>query len=182
MFGTTMGLAVPNFWLAMVLILIFAVNLKWFPAIGYTPFADDPRKWIESITLPAVALSIALSASLARQVRGALADVMASNYVKTAWAVGAGLRRVVGKHAFKNASIPAITVIGFALAGLLGGAVLVEQIFAIPGMGNYVLSAILANDLPVIQGVALLFVLVNVTMSLLVDIAYGIVNPKVRVS
>ena len=182
MFGTTMGLAVPNFWLAMMLVLVFAVNLEWLPAIGYTAFTESPIDWLRGIILPAFALSVALSAVLARQVRGSLSDVMASNYVKTAWAVGAGVRRVVGKHALKNASIPAITVIGFSIAGLLGGTVLIEEIFAIPGMGSYIRGAIFSSDLPVIQGVALLFVLVNVTMALIVDIAYGFVNPKVRVS
>jgi peptide/nickel transport system permease protein len=182
MFGTTLGLAVPNFWLAMVMILLFAVKLHWLPAVGYTRPSVSIMGWLRSITLPSIALSIFLMASLARQTRAALADVMSSNYVKTAWAKGGTLRTVVGKHALKNASIPAITLVGIAIAALLGGSVLIEQIFSIPGLGTYVLSAIQSSDLPVIQAVALLFVLVNVVMMLLVDIAYGFVNPKVRVS
>jgi peptide/nickel transport system permease protein len=180
--ATTFGIAVPSFVMAMLLITLFAVNRKWFPAIGFTKFSDSPVEWLKSVTLPAVSVSAGVAASMARQVRAALADVLNSAYVRTAWAKGGSTKRVVGKHALKNAAIPAVTVFGLQVGGLLGGAVLIENIYAIPGLGTYVLRGVLALDLPVIQGVALMFVLVNVVISLLVDISYGYLNPKVRVS
>lgn len=182
MFGTTLGIALPNFWLAIMLVTVFSVNLGWFPAIGFDRITDDPLGWLESVILPSFALGILVAASVARQLRAELADVMQSNFIRTMWAKGGTPRVVIGKHAFKNASIPAITVIGLQLGGLLGGTVLIEQIFSIPGLGTYVLRAIYAQDLPVIQGVAMFFVITNVVMNLLVDIAYGLVNPRVRIS
>jgi peptide/nickel transport system permease protein len=181
-FGTTLGIAVPNFWLAMVLVLIFAVNLGWFPAVGFTRLTEDPWNWLKSLVLPSVALGTFVAASLARQLRGELADVMHRAYVRTAWAKGGSARLVVGKHALKNAVIPAITVLGFQLGALIGGTVILEQIFSIPGLGTYLLLAITSSDMPVIMGVTFMFVLVYTLMSLLVDIAYGLVNPKVRIA
>jgi peptide/nickel transport system permease protein len=182
MAGTTFGIAVPNFWLAMILITYFAVHWHIFPAIGFTRFGESPFEWLKSVTLPALALSVGLAASLARQVRAALSDVMGSSYIRTAWATGGSVPRVIGKHALKNAAIPALTVLGLQLGGLLGGAVIIEQIFAVPGIGLHVLRAIRTFDLPVIQGVALMFVVINMTLSLLIDVAYGYLNPKVRVA
>ena len=180
--GTTAGIAVPDFWLAMILIWIFSVKLGWFPAVGFTRLTESPREWLKSIALPSVALGIAIAAALARQVRGELADVMSQSYIRTAWAKGASPMRVVGKHALKNAAIPAITMIGLRMGSLIGGTVIIEQIFSIPGLGTYLVSAISTSDMPVIMGVTTMFVLVFVGMSLLVDVAYGLVNPKVRVS
>jgi peptide/nickel transport system permease protein len=181
-FGTTLGIAVPNFWLAMMLVLIFAVNLGWFPAVGFTRLTEDPWDWFKSLVLPSIALGTFVAASLTRQLRGELADVMQRAYVRTAWAKGGSGLRVVGKHALKNALIPAITVIGFTLGALIGGTVILEQIFSIPGLGTYLLLAITSSDMPVIMGVTTMFVLVYTLMSLLVDIAYGLVNPKVRIA
>jgi peptide/nickel transport system permease protein len=179
---TTFGIALPNFVLAIVLITLFAVQRKWFPAIGFTRVTENPVLWLKSVTLPAIALSVGVAATMARQVRAALADTLGSAYIRTAWAKGGSTARVVGKHALKNAAIPAVTVLGLQVGGLLGGAVLVENIFAIPGLGSYVLRGVVGSDLPVIQGVALMFVVINVGLSLLVDISYGYLNPKVRVS
>lgn len=181
-FGTTLGIAVPNFWLAMVLILVFAVNLGWFPAIGFTRLTESPWDWLRSLVLPSLALGTFVAASVARQLRGELADVMQRSYVRTAWAKGGSARLVVGKHALKNAAIPAVTVVGLQMGGLIGGTVILEQIFSIPGLGTYLLQAITSSDMPVIMGVTTMFVLVYMVMSLLVDVAYGLLNPKVRVS
>ncbi|HMG44721.1 MAG TPA: ABC transporter permease [Acidimicrobiales bacterium] len=181
-FGTTLGIAVPNFWLAMMLILVFAVNLGWFPAIGFTRLTESPWDWLRSLVLPSLALGTFVAASVARQLRGELADVMQRSYVRTAWAKGGSARLVVGKHALKNAAIPAVTVIGLQMGGLIGGTVILEQIFSIPGLGTYLLQAITSSDMPVIMGVTTMFVLVYMVMSLLVDVAYGLLNPKVRVS
>lgn len=180
--GATAGIAIPNFFLAMILISVFAISLQWFPALGFTRITDDPIEWLKSVTLPAIGLGVAVAASMARQLRAALADTMGSNFVRTCWAKGGSTFNVVGKHALKSAAIPAITVLGLQVGALLGGAVLVERIFSIPGLGTYVLRGVSSQDLPVVQGVAITFVFVNMLMSLLVDISYGILNPKVRVS
>jgi peptide/nickel transport system permease protein len=178
----SVGIAVPNFWLAMILVAIFAINLGWFPALGWVKFQDDPRGWLEHVVLPAVALGIWAAASLARQLRSSLIETLDSNYVRTAWAKGSRGRRVVGKHGLKNAAIPAVTVLGLQLSTLLGGAVVIERIFSIPGLGSYLLAAITSYDIPVIQGVTVVFVLMFVVINLIVDISYGYFNPRVRVS
>jgi peptide/nickel transport system permease protein len=181
-FGTTLGIAVPNFWLAMVLVWVFGVKLGWLPAVGFTRLSDDPVLWLKSLVLPSIALGVFIAASLARQLRGELSEVMQKAYVRTAWAKGASSFRVVGKHALKNAAIPGVTVLGVQLGGLIGGTVIIEQIFSIPGLGTYLVTAITNRDMPIIMGVTTVFVLVYVVTSLLVDITYGLLNPKVRVS
>jgi peptide/nickel transport system permease protein len=178
--GTSLGLAIPNFVMAFLLITVFAINLGWFPALGYTKFTDDPLEWLEKITLPAVALGLFAAASVARQTRAALVDVLQSNYVRTALAVGMGRRKTVVKYAFKNAAIPTVTVLGLQLATLIGGVVIIEQIFSIPGMGQYMLRALTLPDVPVIQAVTITFVVIYVLLNLLVDITYGYLNPRVR--
>ena len=180
--GTSFGLAIPNFVLAFFLIQVFALSLGWLPAQGYTKFSEDPSAWLESIILPAFALGVIAAASVARQTRAALIDVLQSNYVRTAFAVGTGTRRTVVKYAFKNASIPTVTVIGLQLAALIGGVVIIEQIFVIPGLGTYMLRALSLPDVPVIQAVTITFVLIYVTLNLIVDISYGYLNPRVRAS
>lgn len=180
--GTSLGLAIPNFVLAFLLIQLFALNLGWFPALGYTKFTDSPTGWLETITLPAISLGVIAAASIARQTRAAIVDVLHSNYIRTAISVGTGNRKTVVKYAFKNAAIPTVTVLGLQLAGLIGGVVIIEQIFSIPGLGNYMLRALTLPDVPVIQAVTLTFVVVYVVLNLLVDISYGYLNPRVRAS
>jgi peptide/nickel transport system permease protein len=178
----SLGIAIPNFFLGMILISVFALELGWFPALGWTKFQDDPRGWLEHVVLPALALGVWAAASLARQVRSALIDTLDTNYVRTAWAKGSRSARVVGKHSLKNAAIPAVTVLGLQLSTLLGGTVIIERLFSIPGLGGYLLAAINNNDIPVIQGVTIVFVLIYVVVNLMVDISYGYFNPRVRVS
>lgn len=178
----SLGIAIPNFWLAMVLIAIFALDLGWLPPLGWANLQDDPGEWLRHVILPAVALGVWAAASLARQLRSSLIDTLDANYVRTAWAKGSRERRVVGKHALKNAAIPAVTVLALQLSTLLGGAVVIEQLFSIPGLGTYLIGAIRSYDIPVIQGVTVVFVLIYVAMNLLVDISYGYLNPRVRVS
>jgi peptide/nickel transport system permease protein len=180
--GTSLGIAVPNFVVAIVLVTVFAVNLGWFDPTGFVRFSDSPSGWLRSLILPSLALGAWAAASLARQVRAGLIDVLATSYVRTAWAKGARPGRVVGKHALKNAAIPAVTVLGLQLGTLLGGAVIVEQIFSIQGLGIYLVRAIIDFDLPVIQGVTIVFVLTYALINLVVDVAYGWLNPKVRVT
>lgn len=194
MTGTIFGVAIPNFWFAMI--LVWLVAIEWglwdIQATGFTRFSDPdqdrllwvvPLGWLKSILLPGIALGLSVAASVGRQLRAALSDTMGSNFVRTAWANGGTTRRVVGKHAFKNALIPSVTVLGLQTSALLGGTVLIERIFSIEGLGRLVLSAAgrAPSDLPVVQGVAMLFVLINISVSLLVDIVYGWLDPRVRV-
>ena len=176
------GIAIPSFWLAVMMVSLFAVQLGWLPPTGYVPLTESPLRWLQGIAMPAFALGVAVAASLARQLRRALIDVMESNYIRTAWAKGADTKRVVVRHAFKNAAVPAVTILGVQVGYLLGGTVIIEQIFAIPGLGRYMIEGIYGSDLPVVQGVVLVFVIFQVGMSLLVDISYGFLNPKVRVA
>lgn len=177
----SLGTSIPNFVLGLFLVIVFAVDVHWFPPSGYTSFTTSPAEWVRDLTLPAIALGVGVSANIARQLRVAVLDVMRTDYIRNSWAVGASPTRVVGKHALKNAAIPVITVIGLQIGFLLGGTVLIEQIFAVPGLGSYMITAISTGDLPVVQAVTLVFVLFAVTMSLLADIGYGLVNPKIRV-
>jgi peptide/nickel transport system permease protein len=179
--AASVGLAVPSFWLAVELIALFAVARRWFPPSGWIRVEDDFSGWLDHVAMPAVALGVASAASIARQLRAELIDVLDTNYVRTAWAKGGRARLVVAKHALKNASIPAVTVIGLQAGFLLGGTVVVEQIFGIPGLGTYFTTGALAQDIPVIQGSVLVFAIAQVVISLLVDITYGLLNPKVRV-
>ena len=179
---SSLAIATPNFLLALILVLVFAVRLGWLPPSGYTKFGDSPAEWLKFILLPAIALGTAVSAAVMRQLRAALVDELDTNHIRTAWAIGGSRARVVGRHGLKNASGPAITILGLQVAALVGGAVLVEQIFAIPGLGTYMLGAITQADLPIIQGCVLLLALVQIVISLAVDIAYALINPKVRVA
>ena len=176
------SMAIPNFWLAVILVSLLSIHWKVFPPTGFTRISSSLGGWIHTVTLPAVALGVGLAASLARQLRQALIEVLDSNYVRTAWAKGAGPVRVVGVHALQNAAVPAVTVLGVQIGYLLGGAVIIEQIFSIPGLGTYMLQGITNHDLPVVQGVAMVFVVFQMALSLLVDISYLYLNPKVRVA
>lgn len=178
--GASIGVAMPNFWLGLVLVLIFAVNNPWLPASGYVCLTDDPFQWARHLVLPALTLGTAAAAEITRQLRGSLSDVLAHDYVRTAEAKG--LRRwvVVGKHATKNASIPVVTVLGLQFSLLLGGTVAVERVFGIPGLGTEIVNSVLGRDLPMIQGIVFFTTLAVVVINLVVDITYGFLNPKVR--
>ena len=150
--------------------------------MGYVKFGDSPGQWLRYITLPAIALGVGIGAAVTRQLRGALVDELDTNHIRTSWAIGGGTRRVVGRHGLKNAAIPAVTILGLQVAALVGGTVIVEQIFSIPGIGNYLLFAIVSADVPSIQGCVLVLVIAAIAMSLIVDIVYALLNPKVRVA
>jgi peptide/nickel transport system permease protein len=176
------GLAVPNFVGAIVLVMILGVQLRWLPILGYVEFTESPGEWALHMVLPAVTLGLSLAAIMIRQLRAAMIDTLDSNYVRAAWARGGSPGRVVGQHALKNAAMPALTVFGFSIAAMIGGTVIIEQIFSLPGLGPFILSAIVGRDVPVVQAVTLMFVLTQLVVALLVDLAYGWLNPKVRVS
>ena len=178
--GSSLGIALPSFWLGLVFVLVFSLALGWLPATGYVPLDEDPAAWLRHILLPALTLGIASAAESARQLRGSMIGVLQQDYVRTARAKGLRERMVVGKHVLKNASVPLVTVLGLQVTALLGGAVLVEQVFGVPGLGLVAIGAVTTRDVPVIQGIVLVAVLVAVLCNLLVDLTYGYLNPKVR--
>jgi peptide/nickel transport system permease protein len=177
---SSIGIALPSFWLGLMLVLLFSITLGWLPATGYVPLAQDPAAWLQHILLPALTLGVAAAAESTRQLRGSIIEVLQQDYVRTARAKGLRTRMVIGKHVLKNASVPLVTVIGLQVTLLLGGAIVVEQVFGVPGLGQVAISAVTTRDIPVIQGVVLVAVLVAMLSNLLVDLTYGYLNPKVR--
>ena len=176
------GLAFPNFWLALVLLELLAVKVQVFPATGYAPLSAGPGPWLRSIALPVLALSAGGVAFVAKQTRDSLSEVMARDFVVMLRARGLSRRSVVLRHALRNAAIPVVTVLGLLLVGLLGGTVLIENVFSIPGLGQEAVTAAGSHDLPVIEGVAFYFTVVVVIVNLLVDVSYRLLNPRMRES
>lgn len=174
--------AIPNFLVAMVLALVFAVQLGIFPALGYTPFSTSPGDWLASITLPSISLALGAIATVATQVRGSMIDVLQQDYVRTLRSRGLPARSVLFRHALRNASPPSLTVLSLQVIALLSGAVVVEKVFGINGIGARATSAASQGDVPLILGIVVLSVLVVVTVNLLVDLGLGLLNPKVRIS
>ena len=181
-FGSSLGIAIPDFWLAMILVVLFAVNTHLLPSIGWVSLTDDPWGWFQHLILPCIALGLAGGATLARQLRGSLIDVLDQDYIRTARAMGVKEREIIGQLALKNAAAPAMTIIGLQFAYLLGGTFIIEQIFSIPGLGSYMLQAISAKDLPIIQGVVLITAVIFVLVNLVVDIGYAYLSPKVQLT
>ncbi len=179
-FGTSLGIAAPEFFIGLLLVLVVALNLGWLPATGYIPFSEDPVEYVARLTLPSLTLGVGLAAELARQVRGAMIDVLSRDYIQTARAKGLSSFSIIVKHALKNAAIPLVTVLGLQIRRLLGGAVIVEQIFAMNGVGSLAVRAVFLRDLPVLLGVALTTATVVLFVNLLVDMSYGYFDPKVR--
>lgn len=174
------GFALPSFWVGAELIIVFAVKLRWFPATGYISFATSPLQWLRSLVLPVAALSLYGVAATAKQTREAMLDVLGSEYIRMARANGIPPRAIIFQHALKNASIRVLTVLGVQAVGLLGGTVLAENVFALPGLGSLIVTAAQDHDLPVVQGVALTFTIIVVVINLCIDLAYAWLNPKVR--
>ena len=174
------GAAIPNFFFGIVLILVFAVLFGWLPSGGYVDIDEDPVQHFRRMLLPSVSLGFAAAGLLARMVRSTMLDVLNEDYVRTAYAKGLTQRRVVVLHALRNAMIPAMTVLGISLAGLLGGAVVIETVFSLPGMGRLVVQSIQRRDYPVIQGVVLVTAVIQLVVMLLIDVLYVYVDPRVR--
>ncbi|MBX6389585.1 MAG: ABC transporter permease [Frankia sp.] len=175
------GLGLPNFWLGLVLVSLFAVALPLLPATGYVPFTDSPGGWARSLVLPVATLTVAAAAVIAAQTRDAMLAALRQDFVDTFRANGASNRSVVVRHALRNAAIPVVTVVGLVFVSLVSGTVLVEAVFAMPGLGGLAIQAATQHDLPMLQGVALTFTLIVVVVNLLVDLTYGWLDPKVRV-
>lgn len=181
-FISVIGFAIPGFLIALVLVIVFAINLGWFKATGYVQFTTSPSGWVASVTLPIIALSIGAIATVAQQVRGSVIDAQARDYVRTLRARGLSTNRVIYKHVLRNAGGPALAVLAVQFIGLLGGAVIVEQIFALPGIGQLTVQATSAGDIPMVMGLVVVFAILVVVVNLLIDIAQAALNPKVRLS
>ncbi|WP_328467810.1 ABC transporter permease [Actinoplanes sp. NBC_00393] len=177
--GTSVGLAVPEFWFGLILSLIFAVQLGWVPVIGYTPLTDDPAAWLRGLILPSIALGIGAAALIARQTRGAMAEALASRYVDTLTAAGVPRRRIIG-YAFKNAMVPVLATMGITFRILFATSLVVEVVFAFPGIGNLLLTSVIGKDFPVVQGGVLIIAALVIAVNLLIDVGYGLLNPRVR--
>lgn len=178
--GVSLGLATPNFLIATVGVYLFAVRWQWLPALDYVSIFDDPVQFFKHMILPAVSLAVVGACELARQLRSGLVGVAQEDYIRAARARGLHPARVVGKHALKNAAMPALTIMGIRVGSLLAGSVIVEQIFQMPGLGSYTLQAIQNKDFTVVQGVVLAMAVIVVLTNLVVDLMYAWLNPKVR--
>lgn len=174
------GFSVPDFWLGLVLVYLFAVTLGWLPTGGYVPFTEDPAGWVRSMALPAATLALSQMGLFARMGRAAMLEVLRQDYIRTARAKGMPGWIVVGKHALRNALIPVVTVAGVALGVLLGGAVVIESVFSLPGVGRLIVGAIQRRDYPVIQGGLLLTATIFVVVNLAVDLLYAALDPRIR--
>jgi peptide/nickel transport system permease protein len=175
-----LGLAVPSFWLALALAELLAVKVRLFPATGYVPLGASPAGWLRAITLPVLTLAAGAVAFIAKQTRDSMAEVMSREFIVMLRARGLSQRSVVLRHALRNSAIPVVTLLGLLFVGLLGGTVLIEDVFAIPGLGQQAVTAAGSHDLPVIEGVAFYFTVIVVIVNLLVDLSYRLLNPKVR--
>jgi peptide/nickel transport system permease protein len=173
------GFSVPVFVIGYLLAYVFALELEWLPVQGYTPLRAGFWPWLENLILPSIALGCVYTALIARITRAAMLEVLAQDYIKTARAKGLGQFGILFVHALKNAAVPIVTVIGIGIALLIGGAVVTESVFAIPGLGRLTVDAILRRDYPVIQGVVLMFSFVYVLVNLLIDIAYTFLDPRI---
>jgi peptide/nickel transport system permease protein len=174
------GAAMPSFYLAILLILLFAVTLHWLPSGGYVSITDNPVQHFKRMLMPAFSLGFAQAALLARLIRSSMLDVLREDYIRTAYAKGLAQRRVITLHALRNGLIPAITVVGSSLGALLGGAVITETVFTLPGMGQLVVQSVLRRDFPVIQGAVMVIAAIYVLANLLVDVLYIYIDPRVR--
>jgi peptide/nickel transport system permease protein len=175
-----LGFSVPVFVVGYLLIYVFSITLRWLPVQGYAPIAEGFGPWIERLVLPSIALGLAYVALIARITRASMLEVLSEDYIRTAKAKGVATQPMLLKHALKNAGVPIVTVIGIGVALLIGGVVITETVFNIPGVGRLVVDAISKRDYPIIQGVILLFSGVYVLVNLMVDLTYTLLDPRIR--
>ena len=175
-----LGLAMPDFWLGIMLIIVFAANLHWLPAIGYTPLSEGFWPWFSHLILPSIAVGTPFAAIIARMIRSSMLEVLKTDYMNVARAKGLKRLRIILVHAFPNALIPVVTVMGIAVALLMAGAVVVENVFAIKGLGRVLIEGILNRDYPVVQGAILAVSAIFVFANLAVDMLYTVIDPRIR--
>lgn len=177
---SAVAIAVPPFVFGFVLVIVLALNAAWFPATGYKTLADGPDQWLEHLVLPSLAFALPLAAEIARQVRGSFAEILGRDFIRTARASGLSPISIVGKHAAKTAAIPVITVFGLQAGRILGGAVVVEQVFGLPGLGSLAYEAVSGRDLPLIRGVVIVSAIIVIVVNLAVDLCVAMLNPRLR--
>lgn len=177
---SVVGFSMPNFWLGLILVVIFALTLRWLPATGYVPFRSSPAGWLASLALPVTAIVLSGIASASQQIRGAVMDALRQDYIRTLRARGVGPGSVVIRHALRNALPAALTVLSVQFIALLGGAAIIERVFAIPGLGALTVQASLSGDIPVLMGVVVAAVIIVLIVNVAIDIIHAWVNPKVR--
>ena len=175
-----LGMAIPAFLAGIILVIIFSVQLRWFPANGYVPLLKNPLAWAERMVLPVISLALVQSAVLTRYVRNAFIEVMNEDYLRTARAIGWTESKALTRHGRRNVAIQVVTVLGLQLATLFVGAIVIEQVFVLPGLGSYLLSAVNNRDLPIVQSIAMILVAIVLLINVLVDIAYLIIDPRLR--
>jgi peptide/nickel transport system permease protein len=178
--ATQLGVAVPNFWFAMMLVLIFAVQIRWFPAGGFPGWDDGFWRGLHALTLPAIALALPQAAILTRVMRSALLDVMGEDFMRTARAKGLSARQTLWRHGLRNAMIPVLTILGLQFSFLFAGTIIIEQVFYLPGLGRLIFQSISARDLIVVESVVMLVVFAVIMINFLVDLAYAAVDPRLR--
>ncbi|HEY0886507.1 ABC transporter permease [Ramlibacter sp. RBP-2] len=174
------GVSVPNFWLSLMLIVLFGVMLDWLPAGGYVPFADNPAEWVRSLILPGISLALLQIGLLARITRATVLEILQQDYIRTARAKGLPRLMVIGKHVLKNVLVPVVTVVGISFGLLLSGSVVIETVYSIPGMGRLLANAIFGRDYPLIQGGLLITAAVLVLLNLVVDVLYAVIDPRIQ--
>eukprot|EP00102_Acyrthosiphon_pisum_P017582 XP_008189040.1 PREDICTED: glutathione transport system permease protein GsiC-like [Acyrthosiphon pisum] len=174
------GISVPHFWLGILLILLFSVHLQWLPASGFVPISEDVAQNLKTLLLPALVLGTGLAATLMRHTRASMISVLKADYIRTAHAKGLLAPKVVLKHAFRNALMPIVTLTTLLFGELLGGAVLTEQVFTLPGFGKMIVDAVFNRDYAVVQGVVLVVAIGFLLLNLLADVLYLLINPKMR--
>lgn len=177
---TTAGIAMPAFWLATILLIIFAVDRQLLPATGYVELGEDPVEWFRHLLLPGIAIGAASAAEVARQTRSGVIDVASLDFVRTSRAMGLRRRSIVFRHILKNAGVPIVTVVGLQVGRILGAGVVVEQMFAIPGVGQLTVQAVQSRDIPLIQAIVVVIGVIVLVSNLLVDASYAYFNPKLR--
>ncbi|MGZ3338182.1 MAG: ABC transporter permease [Reyranella sp.] len=175
-----LGVSIPAFWIAILAVILFSVMLGWLPSSGFVPLAQDPLSWFRSLVMPAAMLSLFQIGFLARMTRSAMLDVLSQDFIRTARSKGLSEWSTVGKHAFRNALIMVITAMGILISTAIGGSVVIEQVFALPGIGRLVVQGILARDYPLVQGVMLIYGFAFVAINLMVDVLYTVADPRVR--
>jgi peptide/nickel transport system permease protein len=180
--GSVLGFAIPGFLIAIFLVNVFALNLGWFKPTGYVQFADSFGGWLSSVTLPIIALSIGAIAAIAAQVRGAVIDTMRQDWVRTLRSRGLSENRVLYRHVLRNAGGPALAVLAVQFVGLLGGAIIIEQIFAIPGLGQVSVQGTGQGDVPLVMGLIVAIASIVVIVNIVIEILHGFLNPKARIS
>jgi peptide/nickel transport system permease protein len=177
-----LGVSVPDFWMGILLIALFSTTLGWLPTSGYRPLLGDPGGWLQHLVLPGLTVGLVAAAILTRYIRSAVLEVAAMGYVRTARSKGLSPRVVTFRHTVRNALVPILTITGIQLATILGGVIVVEVVFAWPGLGRLVYNAVAARDYPVIQGAVLLIAVLFLLINLIVDLLYAVVDPRIRLS